>query len=649
MERRDAAQFSGRVNELAEFERLCLDAAGDEPSVVLLHGPGGIGKSTLAREMARRARRRGMSVHWIDGRELPPVPDALEDALAEALGAARPLIVLDSYERVLALGPYLRQALLPSLPASSVVVIASRRPPEPEWSEGGWESLTTDFPLESLTQQESRALAGALGVKRGQSTRRLIEWSGGSPLALRLGARALSRDPGWSPQDTTGTSAVLEPVIRRLTDEELRGPHLETLGIASIARVTTPGMLRATVRSSDAEEEHAWLEARSFVEPLGGGLALHDLVATAIRTELRRVEPQMDRELRRRIADHLYERAADTGDLLLVIDLAHLAENPAFRWGFSWQAASRHRVDDPRPADEPALSALLRDTRHAEVWAGSRQFFIETPEHVAVTRDTANQLSGYSVAVTPGTAPAFASEDPILGPRLEHASRVAPGDEAVIWRDSVDLTRDPASGIIGLLGMSGVLRSARANPKFGYLPINPALPGPREFAAVAGGRRVPELDAEVGAQMIECHLIDWGPGGLLAAQREFVYREVGLEAPPRPASSAGLSVETVRDALRNLHVPSELARNELAAGDTVQKRAAHVRSTIAEAVGSAFGDDASEQLLRSVLERGYLNPAPSQEAAADELHLSRSAYFRRLKQASERIADYLSGEASSSA
>ena len=42
-----------------------------------------------------------------------------------------------------------------------------------------------------------------------------------------------------------------------------------------------------------------------------------------------------------------------------------------------------------------------------------------------------------------------------------------------------------------------------------------------------------------------------------------------------------------------------------------------------------------------MLVRGYLEPAPSHERAAAELHLSRSSYFRRLRVASERVADTL--------
>lgn len=48
--------------------------------------------------------------------------------------------------------------------------------------------------------------------------------------------------------------------------------------------------------------------------------------------------------------------------------------------------------------------------------------------------------------------------------------------------------------------------------------------------------------------------------------------------------------------------------------------------------------------MRQVLIRGYLDPAPSHELAASEVSLSRSAYFRRLKLATERLADQIRSE-----
>jgi hypothetical protein len=66
-----------------------------------------------------------------------------------------------------------------------------------------------------------------------------------------------------------------------------------------------------------------------------------------------------------------------------------------------------------------------------------------------------------------------------------------------------------------------------------------------------------------------------------------------------------------------------------------------VRALIAEATANAFGDAADEQLLQRIVERGYLDPAASHESAALDLNVSRATYFRRLRVASQRVADYV--------
>ena len=90
-------------------DELFADAPG---SVLLVHGPGGIGKSVLLREIRRRAPPRAGTPFAVDGRDLPPVPDAIEQALAGAWDAERPLVLIDTYERMSALGGYLRSTLL---------------------------------------------------------------------------------------------------------------------------------------------------------------------------------------------------------------------------------------------------------------------------------------------------------------------------------------------------------------------------------------------------------------------------------------------------------------------------------------------------------------------------------------------------------
>ena len=123
-------------------------------------------------------------------------------------------------------------------------------------------------------------------------------------------------------------------------------------------------------------------------------------------------------------------------------------------------------------------------------------------------------------------------------------------------------------------------------------------------------------------------------------------RRSRLVARPRTAfrSLPGVAPDlagAVREALRSLELPHALAQSPLASGQGIAQRAASVRALILEAEEQAFGETADERLLNRVLVRGYLDPASSHEQAAAELHLSRSTYFRRLKAASDRVAEYV--------
>ena len=89
LEDRDRSMFTGRSGEIA-FLSQCLDSTDPPACVVHVCGPGGIGKSTLLREAARRAHGLGRSVIGIDGRELGPAPGMLESALREAARHQRP-------------------------------------------------------------------------------------------------------------------------------------------------------------------------------------------------------------------------------------------------------------------------------------------------------------------------------------------------------------------------------------------------------------------------------------------------------------------------------------------------------------------------------------------------------------------------------
>jgi hypothetical protein len=643
---REAGELVGRDRELATGERLLF---GDEAVAVLfVHGPGGIGKSALTAELARRAGASGRPVAWIDARDVPPSPEALGDALAGLGDLDRPLTLIDSFELIESSAAYLRERLLPSLPEGSALCVAGRNPPGRDWFEGRWADLINEIRLGPLADGEAFELVAAYGIK-GEAATRIVAWARGHPLALRLAARLARDGAEWLPGEEAAPEELVRALVRRLGETDVSAGHLPALGVAAIARSTTPALLAATLPEHDAAAEWEWLAGRSFVEPVGEGIALHALLRDSVRADLRHRDPLLERNLKRRIADHVYAVAESTGELNRVLDLSHLIENPGLRWGFMWEASASYYLDSPRPGDAAEIDRILDDPGIEPIgggkdpWQASRPFFERMPELGVVAKDASGRIVGFTFVPTTAVDAPELEQMPLVGRCLRHARQLEPRGEAVIMPYMCDLTGDPTAGMIGMLANAALLRSSRSNPRYTYMTIGRELELGRVFAETVGAVRVPEADTSIGDRWVDGWLIDFGPGGFLANQRELVYRELNLDPPPRPAERiASVYAEQVRDALRSLDRPVELAASPLASGEGVEERAESVRALLSGAVEAAFGSQPAERLLRDVIVRGYLDPAPSHEAAAEELYLSRSAYFRRLKEAVERVAEYLS-------
>ncbi|UTI64801.1 ATP-binding protein [Paraconexibacter antarcticus] len=273
---RDERTFVGRERELALFDAVIAgDAAA---SVVFVHGPGGVGKSTLLREVARRAARHGFTPVLVEGRELAPVPGQIEAALDGVAAHDRPLVVFDTYERMAAVGGFLRSRLLPGLPEGSLVVLAGRRAPEPGWLSDGWEHITTTLELGPLGDEDATALIAQHGVTTAAADAEarvtaLLRWADGSPLALALGAEAtaaaLALGDELAALPDLDDPAIGQAILRRLAGSELDGGDLDVLAVAAIARLTSAAMLRDVLPGTDPEEAEAWLRSLSFSEPLG--------------------------------------------------------------------------------------------------------------------------------------------------------------------------------------------------------------------------------------------------------------------------------------------------------------------------------------------------------------------------------------------
>jgi AAA ATPase domain len=212
--------FVGRAAELASFDKVL--AAGAPQRVLFLHGPGGIGKTTLLHRFRMRARAAGRPVIVIDGRDVDCTAEGLRAAVDRAAarvaaraavdapagaggrgggpagpggGLAGAVLMLDGYERLGQLDAWIRDELLPSLPDGAVVVLAGRDPPSAPWRiDPGWRVLVACHCLQALTEVESVELLERAGVT-GARTLPLAALGRGHPLTLALLADAAASGP----------------------------------------------------------------------------------------------------------------------------------------------------------------------------------------------------------------------------------------------------------------------------------------------------------------------------------------------------------------------------------------------------------------------------------------------------------------------
>ena len=237
------------------------------------------------------------------------MPDALEAILAGARISESPVVLLDTYERMTALGGYLRRGLLPSLPERDRD--RDRRP------------RGTRFELVRRWLGGRRDRARARGVRpdglarpAGQPRPRRRACRGGRRMGRGLAARARaggrdgSRRQRLDARDgrrQAGDRPLADPAPGRVRAE--RRPPL-----GAQRRRDRHGSRRSTCsgpccRTATRRPSTSGCGALTFTEPLGDGLTLHDLVRRALHADLRRRDQERERELRRRIVDHLYERA----------------------------------------------------------------------------------------------------------------------------------------------------------------------------------------------------------------------------------------------------------------------------------------------------------------------------------------------------
>ena len=146
--------------------------------------------------------------------------------------------------------------------------------------------------------------------------------------------------------------------------------------------------------------------------------------------------------------------------------------------------------------------------------------------------------------------------------------------------------------ITALLGAGGVLGTGVVNPRYVFLPISPAVPAARAFSDALGAKHVNSLDVHAYGMELDCHIVDFGPSGLLGFQRDWIYRETGV-VPPVDSTEVdpGRLIRLLRDPNGLSHGPEWL-------GSTPSERLYNLRRKVRDAL-SVFGDHRDDEMRAS--------------------------------------------------
>jgi hypothetical protein len=649
--------FVGRDAELTRFD----EALGGLSTrrVFLLHGVGGIGKSTLLGEFRARARAAGRPAVLLDGREVDPSPEGLRSALARSLdvrvsrlGEVSGLaLMVDHYENLTAADQWVRRELLPELPVDGIAVLAGRDAPDPAWRRmPGWRELGAVLRLDGWDDAESAEFLTRVGVPDHLHPA-LIPLGRGHPLALALLADVSDGEVPTELADAPDlVSTLLEGVVSQMPGEA----YATGLATCAVAWSTTEDLLAITV-GRDASEVWDWLVRQPYVARSRRGLILHDLARDVLTAELERRSPERQRRLHRIVHDRVVaEMKASTGP-----DRQHTAQQLIFLHRRSpltqtfWALRDRGSaaVVPAVPEDHAAVVATVDRFLGRDSSALARGWLADAPEGLHVVRNPAG-LAAFALGVMYPTGSTMERRDPVVRTLLDHAQRTAaprPGEQIHISRFQGGVLGYEREDYGALAASVAALITWLTRPLAWSFTAtsDPGFWGP--FFEYLAFTRITDLT--LGGRTFALYGMDWRRLPVDVWLELMNDRERTGTTGPAPASllrpaplGRDAFATAVRSGLRDLHRDDRLAGSplmgsRLARGPTGPTPAA-LRSALRCAVACVARQPRGAGLHR-VLDRTFVRPAPTQEAAAEVLGLPFSTYRRHLATALEELVTLL--------
>jgi len=544
VQRSQAAAFTGRERELARLQSI-FEPNG--PLVVLLHGVGGIGKTSLLHAFERDAIARGRQVKRLDCRSIEPIPDGLLDAIGTSLrceirtlqdaaqaiaSLAQPIVfALDNYEALRLLDGWLRTEFLPSLPSSARFVIVGRSLPTAPWiSEPGWADLVLNLRLNSLPEDDVARFLESRGFPEAARTR-VARFSKGNPLALQLCTATLAAHTDRLAEDLD-LSQVIDHLARTCVDEIEDGEFKEAIEVSSLVRRVTKPILEALLPDRNPDHLLRGLHRLSFIETAPDGLAFHESFRQAIETRLTALDPARARAAKRAAWRSLREqfRTASKGDTWRhTADLLFLLERPVIREAF-FPSGPVLPVERAKPRDRDSILEIssLHDGREGAAvmstwWEWAASCF-------SVVRGSAGEVNGFYVMTRFEDVPnEVGLVDPVVRKLLEQLSLQAsnPRRPVLLVRNLVTKVHGEAPSPEWAACVLDAKRSYLENPT--ATAVFTAIRDPATIPPAVidlGFQLRPELMVSVGDRPVNMASLNFGANGPLHWILEFVGRDL---------------------------------------------------------------------------------------------------------------------------
>jgi DNA-binding SARP family transcriptional activator len=438
--------FVGRAAERALFAA-AIEGNRNMFVALFLHGPGGVGKSTLLHRFADDAATAGRTVVRVDGRTVECSVTSFEQAAAPALGDPNAVLLIDTFERCAELETWLREEFLPRLADGAIVVLAGRHAPSAAWrADPSWSGALLCRALGDLAPPDAHNLLQLRGVPQ-QARESVLSRVGGYPLALSLAAEvARHSDPRgttWSPNQD-----IIETLLNQLIGAVPSPTHRFALHVCAHAYVTTQELLRVVMPGSDAAELFSWLRAQPFIESGPAGLYPHDIVRDVLDADLRWRDPaayeSIHRGIRLHVLDGLGTRGTDgAATVASMRSVRHLLRHSGVPTQYlTAHGESEAEQDRLRPSDRAALLAMAESTegpesaRIVEFWIRRQPSAFSVYRH----RATGSPVAFMSWLKLRKPRELELESDPVVAAAWEHTQRTAPmrsGDHISVARHMI--------------------------------------------------------------------------------------------------------------------------------------------------------------------------------------------------------------------